>query len=142
MEYVIDASVVAKWLFIEEDTPKARILRTRFFTGTDQPLAPALLLSEVGNVIWKYQQQGVITEDEAQESMKDLLALQLPLVEPIPLLEQALTLAMTYHRPLYDTLYLALAVSRDVEFITADERFYNALTLQFPRIKWLRTMPL
>jgi len=52
------------------------------------------------------------------------------------LLPEALTIAFSFDRSLYDCLYVALAVESRTDLITADERLANALAAQFP-VKWL-----
>jgi len=52
------------------------------------------------------------------------------------LLPQAFQIALHFQRSVYDALYVALAVSRKLIFITADERLVNALGTFFP-VKWL-----
>ena len=52
------------------------------------------------------------------------------------LLPQACEIALHFERSVYDALYVALAVSRKLIFITADERLVNALGTFFP-VKWL-----
>lgn len=51
-------------------------------------------------------------------------------------LQDALSIALQFDRPVYDGIYVALAVSYRIQLITADERLANALAAHFP-IKWL-----
>jgi predicted nucleic acid-binding protein len=44
-----------------------------------------------------------------------------------PLLDNALDLALSVSRTVYDSLYLALALSLGCPLVTADERLVNAL---------------
>jgi predicted nucleic acid-binding protein len=57
-------------------------------------------------------------------------------VPSFDLLPQALLLAMSHDRTVYESLYVALAVQSKSEMITADERLANALAAKFP-VKWL-----
>ncbi len=43
MTVVVDASVAAKWLFVEVDTPKARAMITTAKQGSFKLLAPHIL---------------------------------------------------------------------------------------------------
>jgi predicted nucleic acid-binding protein len=52
------------------------------------------------------------------------------------LLPEALRIAFAYDRPVYDCLYVALAVQSKTEMITADERLANVLAAYLP-VKWL-----
>ena len=49
MPYVIDASVAVKWYLAEVHQPEAIIV----LDSDEILMAPDLLLSEVGNIIWK-----------------------------------------------------------------------------------------
>ncbi|WP_149541071.1 type II toxin-antitoxin system VapC family toxin [Siccirubricoccus phaeus] len=58
---VVDASVALKWLRDEEDDAWARAM-----VGGDRPLiAPALLLTECSNILWRLARRGEIARDGA-----------------------------------------------------------------------------
>lgn len=57
-------------------------------------------------------------------------------VPSLGLLTEALKLALFYDRPIYDCLYVALAVQFKSVLITADEGVANALAARLP-VKWL-----
>jgi predicted nucleic acid-binding protein len=136
--YVIDAGVIVKWFIPEVDSAIAHQLLQRYLQGVDSPVAPDLLISECANVLWRRCRQGDITPEEATESLADLLTLNVPLVPATSLVQSALQLALRHQRPVYDGLYLALAQERQCALITADERFFNALSPQFPNLQLLR----
>jgi len=136
--YVIDAGVVVKWFIPEVDSDIAHQLLERYLQGVDTPVAPDLLIAECGNVFWRRCRQGDITPDEATESLADLLTLNVPLMPATSLVPSALQLALQHQRTVYDALYLALAQERNCDLITADERFFNALSAQFPQLQLLR----
>lgn len=138
MLYVIDAGVAVKWFIPEEDSAIAHRLLTRYLQGRDTAIAPDLLVSECGNVFWRRCRQGDLTPEEANESLADLLTLNIPLVSASSLAQTALQLALQHQRTMYDSLYLALAQERDCQLMTADERFFNAVGSQFPNLQWLR----
>ena len=138
MFYVIDAGVVVKWFIPEVDSAKAHQLLERYLQGVDTPAAPDLLIAECGNVFWRRCRQGDITPDEATESLADLLTLNVPLIPATSLVQSALSLALQHQRTVYDALYLALAQERNCDLITADERFFHALSSQFPQLQLLR----
>jgi predicted nucleic acid-binding protein len=52
------------------------------------------------------------------------------------LLSSAFAIAFNFERSVYDSLYVALAVSSKAPLITADERLANTLAAHFP-VKWL-----
>jgi predicted nucleic acid-binding protein len=138
VRYVIDAGVVVKWFIPEVDSSLAGRLLYRYHEGLDTPIAPDLLIPECANVFCRRCRQGDITQQEATDSLADLLDLNLPLVPATDIVKPALQLAMHYQRTLYDALYLALAQERSYDLVTADERFCNAVNSAFPQIKLLR----
>ena len=69
MKWVIDASVAAKWLAPEPDTPLAEALLA------DDLIAPDLLYAEVANILWKKQLRGEmdVSYELAQQDAQALL---------------------------------------------------------------------
>ena len=70
--------------------------------------------------------------------LADFLALNVPLIPTRSLVQSALQLSPQHQRTVYDALYLVLAQERNCDLITADERFFNALSAQFPQLQLLR----
>ncbi|MCY7375095.1 MAG: type II toxin-antitoxin system VapC family toxin, partial [Pyrinomonadaceae bacterium] len=50
------------------------------------------------------------------------------------LFDDAYKIAVKYKRSFYDSLYLALSVGENCAFVTADEKFYNAVRQDFPKM--------
>jgi predicted nucleic acid-binding protein len=76
--------------------------------------------------------------EEAREAVRGALMLGVRLLHPSNISLKAFDLAARFDRPAaYDTHYLALAEMMEGEFWTADERLYNAVRDDFPRIHWL-----
>lgn len=46
-------------------------------------------------------------------------------------------LAVKHQRTVYDSLYLALSLRENCQFVTADKKFVNAVVSSFPNIIWL-----
>jgi predicted nucleic acid-binding protein len=125
---VVDASVVAKWLFPEAHSEHALALLDRYQRGEDELLAPETLLAEVANVAWKKcRLLREVTVGEAVEAVRLLVAVSPALVGPDRLLDGALALALTHRRPVYDCLYVTLALEEQCDFVTADDRLAFAL---------------
>lgn len=87
---------------------------------------PEIALAEVTQVIWKKQQAGIITENEADEILSAFLDLPLEIVGHKDLLTESLSLARSHHLTIYDCLFLALSIKLKAELITADKRLHNA----------------
>ena len=119
---VVDASVAAKWVLNEPDSPAARRLFTR---GT--LLAPDLLWAELGSLLWRRHRQGEFSAPEAREMMIDLRTLPVRSHALFPLLPLALEIGMAISHSVYDCIYLALADREDCRFVTADRRLRNAV---------------
>ncbi len=137
MLLVIDSSVVAKWFFVEPLTKQALAVRNDWELSRVDLIAPKLMLAEVGNIIWKRQRVGLITEPEGNSLIARLLALSLPTVETETILPRAYSLGAAFDRTVYDALYLALAEAMAAKFITADLRLYNAVSGNLPFIDYL-----
>ncbi|MBE9168017.1 type II toxin-antitoxin system VapC family toxin [Pleurocapsales cyanobacterium LEGE 06147] len=137
MLLVIDSSVVAKWFFLETLSDRAIAVRQDWESSTVNLIAPDLMLVEVGNIIWKKQRLGLITEQEGIGTLTDLLALKIFTVEPQVILPRAYGLAKLFDRTVYDGLYLALAEESEASFVTADLRLCNAVRSSLRFIQYL-----
>lgn len=116
--YVLDVSVVVKWYTEEEGSDQAR----RLLVDRIPAIAPAFLAVEFSNVMWKLVRRASIELDTAQ-----LYCLDLPLnlawwVPDGELLSPALGLASRHNHPVYDCLYVSLAIRENAPLITADRR--------------------
>jgi predicted nucleic acid-binding protein len=141
LTYVIDASVVLKWFLREEDSEGADALFDAFLLNKIQLSAPDVLLLEVANALWK---QTVLLKrlhlQEALAIFHDFLTLPLNLQSTNLLASSALELAVKHHHPVYDTLYCALALDHDCEFITADRVLVTKLGSSLPFVRHLSTI--
>lgn len=132
---VIDASVVLKWQFDdEEDIAQARALRDDYFTmGIVKVIAPQLLIYELVNGIVTATRLARIAPDKATQALVNLLELGIELreVEPLRVLETSLK----YHLAAYDSAYLALAELENCDLWTGDKAFYQVMKSKDPRVK-------
>lgn len=136
---VVDACVAAKWLLPaagEGLLDQANRLLERHVKRELQLLAPNLIESEMGNILWKAVQRNRISRTEAENSLRQFAALGIHTLPTSDLLDQALQIAVGCGRSFYDSLYVALALASKTELITADERIVNALGSRFP-VRWL-----
>ncbi|MBC6429959.1 type II toxin-antitoxin system VapC family toxin [Nostoc sp. HG1] len=121
--YVLDASVAIKWFVPEVHSDKARRLLTSNYTF----LVPDFFFAEVANVLWKRVRRGEDTADNAKQTLADLNTIPLEVYLSRPLMPLALDIAIQNDRAVYDSLYLALAITQKCQMVTADEKFYYAL---------------
>jgi len=119
---VVDSSVAVKWYLPEPGSDRAaELLKSGL-----RLLAPDLLIPEVGNVLWKRRRE--LPAPEIEAIVGALTSAPPALLYPSSvLLQGALAIALARDRSVYDSLYLALAVSEGCPLITADERLGNAL---------------
>ncbi len=136
---VLDASVAVKWFLPRAGEPladEALALLRRYADGEIEFMVPDLFWAEFSNVLWKAVRTGRIVEKAATQALTDMLHYGLPTVGGPELAEDALAIALSTGRTVYDAMYVALAVQRESSFVTADERVVNALATHWP-VKWL-----
>ena len=122
MTWVVDASVALKWSLPEEDSDLARELLRKTL------IAPDWWLVEAGNGLWKSVGRREISAAEAVVLLADLNDVPVTSVDARTILGPAVMLGCELNHPVYDCLYLALAVERDIGLVTADSRFIRALS--------------
>jgi len=118
---VIDASVALKWVFEEPGTEAALALRG------EQLIAPAIWLAEAANALWRHVRLGETTAAEALGRIDELAKAPVATLSIEPHVARALRLGMEISHPVYDCLYLALAIHYDTYVITDDRRFAAAV---------------
>jgi predicted nucleic acid-binding protein len=120
MRVVIDASVAVKWVIGETGSDAADAL-------LDQDLvAPVLWLAEAANALWRRARIGEITAEQANARLSELRRAPVASLPIEPHLAQALKLAIEIGHPVYDCIYLALALQHHTHVVTADRRFASA----------------
>ena len=122
---VVDASVAIKWVVDEPGSAAAALLLD------GRPLhAPPLLFVEAANAFWVMTRRGAIDLAGAADALNQLRQAPFAALPRAELVPQALTLAQRLDHPVYDCVYLALALMREVPVVTAD-----AGPLQPPRAR-------
>ena len=120
---VVDASVALKWVVAEDGSEAA----ARLLDG--RPLhAPPLILVEIANALWVMQRRGTISADDGADALDRLASAPWSMPsDPVGLVAQAFRLARLLDHPVYDCVYLALAMEVGAPVITADRRFVSAV---------------
>lgn len=118
---VVDASVAVKW-FVREQDEAAAIVLLRL--GTDY-IAPSLILSEVARALQRKERDRFIESSEVDRALVSLHGYFQQIVEVNILLPQAMILARELSHPIYDCIYLALAIARGTRVVTADAKFLD-----------------
>jgi predicted nucleic acid-binding protein len=117
---VIDASVAVKWVLSEPRTEAALALRD------EQLLAPELWLAEAANALWRHVQLGELTAEQAHARMAELQKAPIASLAIEPYISAALQLAARGNHPVYDCVYLAVAIHHGITVVTDDRRFAAA----------------
>jgi predicted nucleic acid-binding protein len=129
---IVDASVLLGAFFPDEAQPQAQLLLHEHAAGQVRLKAPGLLLYEVSNAVWQAERRGRIPKAQAEEILQTASALQ---IELLPLeWGEMLALARRFGRSAYDAAYLTLAERTNDQYVTGDERLYNAV---HPKLEWV-----
>jgi predicted nucleic acid-binding protein len=140
--YVVDAAVVAKWVFAERDRAAAQNLLAAWTAGAIDLIAPDNLLAELGAIWRRKVRAGDLTADDAS-ALLALLRLVLPRLVPVAeLLDTALSIALRHDRPVADALHLALALRDGCPYLVAEDRLFRALAPSFPCVRHLADLSL
>ncbi|MBK9214209.1 MAG: type II toxin-antitoxin system VapC family toxin [Chloracidobacterium sp.] len=123
MRIVIDASVLIKWYVAETDFAQ----EAEYLTDDSFDLhAPQLILAEIGNILWKKYSRGELDESQVLRILRESdIDRELVLHSHQPLVEEAVKCAMETRQTVYDWMYLTLALALDIQFVTADAKFFN-----------------
>jgi predicted nucleic acid-binding protein len=137
--YVLDASVAAKWFLPQESEPlaaEALEMAQGYAEGSVALIVPDLFWAEIANILWKCHRTQRISEEAAEAALRSAIELRIPTYPSGPLLSDAFAIAMRFQRTVYDSLYIALALSSQRPLITADKRLFHAVGAEFP-VRWL-----
>ncbi len=110
-----------KWVVDESDSWRAALL-----LDGRMLYAPDLLLVEAANALWTIHRRGALPDHAAPEGLVRLLRAPLAVLDSAPVLERALALATALAHPVYDCVYLSLAVEVAAPLVTADTRLLAA----------------
>lgn len=122
--FVVDAGVAIKWLVDEPQSYKgAKLLEDGLLLA-----APGLINAESANTPWAIVRHGRLGSADMREAL-DLLA-DAPLIVPSSmkqLMPAAARLAADLDHPVYNCMYLALAIQEQRPVVSADRRFCNVV---------------
>jgi predicted nucleic acid-binding protein len=120
---VVDTNVVAYYLLATE--PFVDETR-RFWRAVGLPMAPALWAAEFANVIWMAIRTGVLDAAEGHRHLDLAARLRIRSVSIRTLWQAALARATTSGIPVYDTLFVELAIRRRLPLVTFDAKILKA----------------
>jgi len=135
---IVDASVAIKWYVRDEiDADKAIAMLLDYENGKVKLIVPSLFYYETANAVNTAAIRRRITEDEGQDIIRDLLAMDLITLADAKLIHSAYFYARQYKISVYDASYLAFAKERNIPIYTADRGFYNTVKNKERLVKWI-----
>ncbi|MCH8294411.1 type II toxin-antitoxin system VapC family toxin [Candidatus Poribacteria bacterium] len=135
---VVDCSVIVKWKITTEDyADEAEELLLDWQNRAVELCAPNLLQSEVMSAFLRAHRRGRVSEAEAKNAIRDLLALPFLLFDAASIATRAFEIAQQHNQRAYDCIYVALAEREGVELWTGDRRLYNVLHFHFASVRWI-----
>ncbi|MBA4370277.1 MAG: VapC toxin family PIN domain ribonuclease [Coriobacteriaceae bacterium] len=90
--------------------------------SADAVVAPDLALVECTNALWKFVHAGQCSEHEALGFLDAITNAEVDFQDSAPLLPRALELATLLGHPVYDCVYLTLAIVEQAPVVTTDRR--------------------
>lgn len=90
--------------------------------AADEVIAPDLALAECANALWKHVRIDGLEIEVALRHLDAIENADIDYQPSAPLLPHALELAVMLGHPVYDCLYLALAMVEEAPILTTDRR--------------------
>jgi predicted nucleic acid-binding protein len=141
MKYVIDSSVMVKWVLVEPDSDKALRLRDDLRQTVHELLSPDIFTVEAAHALTRAERQLRIPVGQARALFLDILTTPPRVIPFQPLLLRAIDIASAMRIGVYDCISVALAEQEKCEVATADTTMVRALQPAFPFIRALSSFP-
>lgn len=123
MPFVLDASIVACWAFLDEDHRVAELALQRI--RTDEARVPALWWFEVRNILIVNERRKRLTERDSTSFLRSLGHLRVT-IDRSPEEADVLMLARRHRLSVHDASYLELARRYGVPLATLDKELVTA----------------
>ena len=124
-ENFLDASVIMKWFKEEEGSDLALEIREGFHKGVHEIIVPDLLLYEISNAL-RFDKK--FTSELITGAINSLFEMDIIITVPSgDLISDAVKIAIDNDVTVYDAIYIALSISINGTFITADKRLYEKI---------------
>ncbi len=132
--YVVDASVVAKWvLAVEPYQPNALKLKFDHVARKTELFAPSIMLVEVANAVWKAVKLKRLSQQDAKEAVLALSNIGIFSCEVgWEHVSEVYDIASRLDASVYDAVYLFLACEIKAQFVTSDDRLFEKAERHFP----------
>jgi predicted nucleic acid-binding protein len=123
MPFVLDASIVACWAFVDEGHPVADLALERI--RTDEARVPALWWFEIRNILIVNERRKRLTDNDTGEFLRALARLRVS-VDRSPEEADVHSLARRHRLSVYDASYLELARRDGISLATLDKELHAA----------------
>lgn len=135
--FVIDASVAIHWLTEGDLQAKAIAILDLYAAQRIELIAPRQIMDEVSSTLSKLHRRKLLTAALAEKAFQKFEDRRPELVEPEGSHRRAFQLALRHQISFWDSLYLALAIERKADLLTADARFHRSMVRHYPYVRLL-----
>lgn len=104
-------------------------------------VAPDLFACEITSIVWKKCQFHGLSSTDAQLILNAFKTVTIGVTSTFDFLDDAFRLAMAHKRSVYDMMYLALSLRKGCDFVTADQKLFNAINAAYPNVLWIANWP-
>lgn len=130
---VFDAGALVKLVVEEPGTTEARSC----FGASDDPVAPDWCMLECAQALWKKADKGEYPPEVMRQALEILQRIELELLPSVDFVHSALQLALAHRHPVYDCVYVALALAEDAALVTADAKQRAAAEAAGVEVLWI-----
>ncbi len=118
MNIVLDVSGAVSTLLQDEKKGTFK----DYLSEADFIIAPEVFVVELGNVMWKYVRFQNMSEPKARQVLVSGLDMIDEFVPDLTLIDEAVQLAIQTRHPVYDCLYLTLALKTGYSILGHDKK--------------------
>jgi predicted nucleic acid-binding protein len=118
MRVVLDASALAKWFLVEEESREMRLLRDKIIGSEIEAHVPSLVFVELANLL-RYSRG--LTPGDVAEGVVAAMSIGLVVHDFVEVLGEAVSIAFEKGLTVYDSIYVALAERLDAVLVTYDK---------------------
>lgn len=120
---VIDTSIAVKWVIPEDGSGIERGTDDALALLSEVLVAPDCIRAEFANAMFKKVQRGEISAEQARASTA-ILPDAVTFLPSVPLIDDALAMALSLPHPVHDCIFLIAAMNLKVSLVTADAKFH------------------
>jgi len=130
---VFDASVLVKLTVDEPGSPAA----LSAYEECDSPCAPGWAMLECAQALWGKVRRGEYAPEKVLAALRALMSIGLELENGEPDVIDALALGLEHNHPVYDCVYVTLALQERIPLVTADRRLRGIAETAGVKVVWV-----